>query len=454
MMDKFTLKEAEAALGKTATGDAVINEVCTDTRKITPGCLFICLKGERFDAHDFAAQAAELGAAALMVEHPVDVDIPCIIVENTGKAMLELSGWYRSRFSIPVVGLTGSVGKTTTKEFIALVLGAKYKTLKTQGNLNNEIGVPQMLFRIDGETEAAVIEMGMNHKGEIHRLTSAVKPTIALITNIGTSHIENLGSRQGILNAKLEILDSMEKGSTLLINSDNDMLATVNRDDFNIIRFAIDDKSADYTAVDIAESDNSTSFTVCFDGSKRQITVPTVGRHNVYNALAAFAVGREIGIDADKAAAALANYVPAGMRQRSVDVGNVHVIEDCYNASPDSMNAALTTLAGRKTGKKIAVLADMLELGDYSEKAHKSVGEIAAKHDIDIVLAYGEYAKFYVSAAKENGIKSAYHFETKEELADKLLELTDAGDNVLFKGSRGMRLEDIMNLVYKRWEKQ
>ena len=142
------------------------------------------------------------------------------------------------------------------------------------------------------------------------------------------------------------------------------------------------------------------------------------------------------------------------MRQRSVDVGNVHVIEDCYNASPDSINAALTTLAGRKTGKKIAVLADMLELGDYSEKAHKSVGEIAAKHDIDIVLAYGEYAKFYVSAAKENGIKSAYHFETKEELADKLLELTDAGDNVLFKGSRGMRLEDIMNLVYKRWEKQ
>lgn len=454
MMDKFTLKEAAAALGKTANGDAVISEICTDTRKITPGCLFICLKGERFDAHDFAPKAAELGAAALMVEHTVDVDLPCIIVENTGKAMLQLSGWYRTRFSIPVVGLTGSVGKTTTKEFIALVLGAKYKTLKTQGNLNNEIGVPQMLFKMDSETEAAVIEMGMNHRGEIHRLTSAVRPTIALITNIGTSHIENLGSREGILNAKLEILDSMEKGSKLLINSDNDMLATVKRDDFKIIKFAIDDKSADYTAKDIEEGDNSTSFTVCFGGEERQITVPTVGRHNVYNALAAFSVGREIGIDADDAAAALANYVPAGMRQRSVDVGKIHVIEDCYNASPDSMNAALTTLAGRKEGKKIAVLADMLELGDYSPKAHESVGKKAAELNIDMVLAYGDYAKLYVSAAKENGIKSAYHFETKEELAEKLFESASPGDNVLFKGSRGMRLEDIMNLVYKRWEKQ
>lgn len=454
MMDKFTLKEAAAALGKTANGDAVISEISTDTRKITPGSLFICLKGEKFDAHDFAPKAAELGAAALMVEHPVDVDLPCIIVENTGKAMLELSAWYRRKFSIPVVGLTGSVGKTTTKEFIALVLGAKYKTLKTQGNLNNEIGVPQMLFKMDSETEAAVIEMGMNHRGEIHRLTSAVRPTIALITNIGTSHIENLGSREGILNAKLEILDSMEKGSKLLINSDNDMLATVKRDDFKIIKFAIDDKSADYTAKDIEEGDNSTSFTVCFDGEERHITVPTVGRHNVYNALAAFSVGREIGIDADDAASALANYVPAGMRQRSVDVGKIHVIEDCYNASPDSMNAALTTLAGRKEGKKIAVLADMLELGDYSPKAHESVGKKAAELNIDMVLAYGDYAKLYVSAAKENGLKNAYHFETKEKLAEKLFESANPGDNVLFKGSRGMRLEDIMNLVYKRWEKQ
>lgn len=454
MMDKFTLKEAAAALGKTANGDAVISEISTDTRKITPGSLFICLKGERFDAHDFAPKAAELGAAALMVEHPVDVDLPCIVVENTGKAMLELSAWYRRKFSIPVVGLTGSVGKTTTKEFIALVLGAKYKTLKTQGNLNNEIGVPQMLFKMDSETEAAVIEMGMNHRGEIHRLTSAVRPTISLITNIGTSHIENLGSREGILNAKLEILDSMEKGSKLLINSDNDMLATVKRDDFKIIKFAIDDKSADYTAKDIEEGDKSTSFTVCFDGEERSITVPTVGRHNVYNALAAFSVGREIGIDADKAASALANYVPAGMRQRSVDVGKIHVIEDCYNASPDSMNAALTTLAGRKEGKKIAVLADMLELGDYSPKAHESVGKKAAELNIDMVLAYGDYAKLYVSAAKENGLKNAYHFETKEELAEKLFKSANPGDNVLFKGSRGMRLEDIMNLVYKRWEKQ
>ena len=195
-MKAFTLQEAAAALGlPQMQAQATLADVCTDTRKIQPGSLFVCLRGERFDGHSFASQAAKLGAAALLVDHPVDADVPQLVVTDTGKALLQLAGWYRRRFQLPVVGLTGSVGKTTTKEFIALVLGAKYNTLKTQGNLNNEIGVPQMLFRLEDSHTAAVIEMGMNHFGEISRLTRAVAPTVGLITNIGVSHIENLGSR-------------------------------------------------------------------------------------------------------------------------------------------------------------------------------------------------------------------------------------------------------------------
>ena len=291
-MKAFTLQEAAAALGlPQMQAQATLADVCTDTRKIQPGSLFVCLRGERFDGHSFASQAAQLGAAALLVDHPVDADVPQLVVTDTGKALLQLAGWYRRRFQLPVVGLTGSVGKTTTKEFIALVLGAKYNTLKTQGNLNNEIGVPQMLFRLEDSHTAAVIEMGMNHFGEISRLTRAVAPTVGLITNIGVSHIENLGSRAGILQAKLEILEGMAPDAPLIVNMDNDMLRTVKLGDRPLLTFAIDDQSADFTATDIAEQGSTTTFTVHHSAFTQPVTIPTVGIHNVYNALAAMAVG-------------------------------------------------------------------------------------------------------------------------------------------------------------------
>lgn len=453
-MERITLEQAAHATGGTAYGMAEINSISIDTRKVQPGDLFICIRGERFDGHAFAQQAADNGAIALMTDHLLDVSLPQVVVENTGKAMLELAHWYRRQFTLPVVGLTGSVGKTTTKEFVALVVSAKYKTLKTEGNLNNEIGVPQMLYRLDDSTQAAVIEMGMNHAGEIHRLSQAVAPTIGLITNIGVSHIENLGSREGILNAKLEILDGMQPGSPLVLNIDNDLLKTVKRQDYPLITFAVEDKSADFVAKDIVESDGKTTFTVQNAEFVQQVTIPTVGIHNVYNALAAFAVGALCQVDAKAAAAALADYVPAGMRQRNRMVGDVHVIEDCYNASPDSMQAALTTLRNVKSGKKIAVLADMLELGDYSKTAHEAVGRMAAENGIDDLLAYGSEAAAYVSAAQENGLQNAVHFDTKEELAERLYQIAEKGDTVLFKGSRGMKLEEVMNLIYKRWERE
>lgn len=471
-MRALKLSEIAAPLNGTYNKDAEFCGVCIDTRKITKNCLFVCIKGERFDAHQFAEEALEKGAAAVMVHENVDLSGAYIKVDDTSKALLALGGYYRSLFNIPVVALTGSVGKTTTKEFTSLVVSSKYKTIKTQGNLNNEIGLPQTLFQIDDDTEAAVVEMGMNHFGEIHRLVNATRPTLALITNIGVSHIENLGSREGILKAKLEILDGLSEGAPLIINGDNDMLSTVLHNDeicskYNVISFGIKNKF-NYNAENIKEENGSTFFDVVYTVSKQidetdgvkaefypcrqKITVPTVGIHNVYNALAAFAVGITLNIEPEKIATALSSYVPTGMRQRLNTVGGRICIEDCYNASPDSMRASLGTLGNMNANKKIAVLGDMLELGDYSKEAHLSVGKMAGENNIDCVLAFGNNAKYYVSAAKENGVKDAVLFDNKTKLSDYLASIAQDGDAVLFKGSRGMKLEDVMNTVYKRWE--
>ena len=472
-METLTLKEIANALGTQTKFDTQVNAVCIDTRKITKGCLFICIKGERFDAHQFANEALNLGAAAVMISKDIEVAGPYVKVDDTAKALLSLSGYYRSKFDIPVVALTGSVGKTTTKEFTHLVVNSQFNAIKTQGNLNNEIGLPQMLFQIDSSTEAAVIEMGMNHFGEIHRLVTATKPTIAMITNIGVSHIENLGSRQGILKSKLEILDGLKAGSPFIINSDNDMLKTILDNDeimqkYNVITFGIE-SDAQFKAANIKEENGSTSFDVKYTVSKiidetdgptvqfslysQHISIPTIGIHNVYNALAAFTVGITLGIDSKKAAAALANYVPAGMRQKSVNVGGITSIEDCYNASPDSMNAAIKTLANVNANKRIAVLGDMLELGDFSKKAHEDVGKMVADNKIDYLLAYGNDAKYIVDGAKQNGMVNAFYFDNKNELSNRLFELAHKGDAVIFKASRGMKLEDVINNVYDRWEK-
>lgn len=451
-MEKLKLSEIAPYLGATYNKDAEFDSVCIDTRKITKGCLFICIKGERFDAHQFADEALSLGAAAVMIHSDIEPNGAYIKVDDTSKAMLSLSGYYRSKFDIPVIGLTGSVGKTTTKEFTHLVVSAKYNAIKTLGNLNNEIGVPQMLFQIDNSTEAAVIEMGMNHFGEISRLVNEVKPTIGLITNIGVSHIENLGSREGILKAKLELCEGLAEGAPLILNGDNDMLQTVKDEHHKVVFYGIE--NGEFKADNIVETENSTSFDVAYYGKKQHITIPTIGIHNVYNALAAFAVGYFLNVEPQAAADALGTYVPAGMRQKVVDVDGITSIEDCYNASPDSMRAALKTLSNIKGNKKIAVLGDMLELGDYAKTAHTEVGKAVAENKIDYLLAYGNDAKFYVDGAKQDGVENAFLFDDKEKLSEMLLKIATKGDAILFKGSRGMKLEDVINTVYKGWRKQ
>ena len=428
-----------------------INVISTDSRVVDENTLFVALKGERFDANDFVEDVLEKGAKAVVCSRYNGESDRVLLVEDTGKALLQIAKGYRLKFKFPFVALTGSVGKTTTKGMVHAVLSQKYNTLKTQGNLNNEIGVPKTLFGLENSHEAAVIEMGMNHFGEISRLTEVVMPDIGIITNVGTAHIENLGSRQGILKAKCEITEGMKKGSPLIINADNDMLSTIITDDFEVIRFGIDSENLYMKAEDVEFLPDGSEFTAVCENDRVKAFVPAVGIHNVYNALCAMCVGKKMGFTLAEAAGALKNFAPEGMRQNVREVKGYTFIEDCYNANPDSMKASLVTLNTIKKTRGIAVLGDMLELGDYSDTAHYEVGKIAAQEKTNIVLTFGELSRLIKKGAEENGAE-AYSFNNKSELTSFLKSILKENDTVLFKGSRSMKMEEIFHELYKEWE--
>lgn len=445
-MIPLNLKEISAVLNAPCTSDAQVLSICTDSRKITKGCLFIALVGERFDGHDFVNQALESGAVAAVCSKPIETNGTVLLVENTGKALLDIAAYYRSLFSIPFVGITGSVGKTTTKEMVYAVLSEKYNTLKNEGNLNNEIGLPSTVFRLDSDYEAAILEMGMSAFGEISRLSHVAQPNIGIITKIGVSHIEHLGSREGILKAKLEILDGLKPGAPLVVNGDDDLLSTVSLSDRRVITFGIENENCDYRAVDVEQSGYSTSFTVLFDGKEQRVTIPTVGTHNVYNALSAFAAGVYLGVKPEAAANGLSKYVTSGMRQNVKEFNGITVIEDCYNASPDSVRAAAEVLCGMKADKKCLCFGDMLELGELSEKAHRDVGALVASKQIDCFYTYGKMAAVSAQTAVAQGAKCVKAFDDKQALANELKNMLSSGDAVLFKASRGMKLEEVIQI--------
>ena len=452
-MEKLTLKTiAQWTDGELCGDNLSISDISLDSRQISPETLFIAVKGERFDAHDFINEVEMNGAKAVMCHKKVECGIPVIYVEDTKKALLDLAREYRKSINgLKVIGLTGSVGKTTTKEMTYAVVSKKYNAIKTEGNLNNEIGLPKTLFRLSAENQAAVIEMGMSNLGEISALTTTSLPDIGIITNVGVSHIENLGSRDKILQAKLEILDGMKKGSPLIINADNDKLITVKNDEYKIIYFGIENEKADVRAKDVKEDGNSTVFTVVFEGAEQEVKLPTVGIHNVYDALSAFAVGLELEIAPQIIAEALSEYEPTGMRQRIKEIDGIKVIEDCYNASPDSQRAALNALKTIKSERKIAVLGDMLELGSYSKQAHCDIGKYVAEKQIDMLFTFGEEAKNITETAQKFGVE-AFAFTDKTVLFNALKGELKKGDAVLFKASRGMKLEEVIDELYKEWK--
>ncbi len=450
-MEPLRFAEISDALGCASVGTSgEVTGVSIDNRKVSKGDLFFCIKGDRFDGHDFASTAVGAGAAAVVASKPLDVSVPVFLVDDTRTALLDLAQYYRSSLPVMVVGVTGSVGKTSTKEMIYTVLSHCEKTLKTEGNLNNEIGLPRTLFRLDASDSAAVIEMGMSHFGEISRLTKTAQPNIGVITNIGVSHMENLGSQQGIRKAKLEILDGMAPDAPLITNGDDPLLRTLKDElDRKVVLYGIENKNADIVANDISCDGISTRFTVNYGGGTETVTIPTVGEHHVLNALAAFAVGLERGHSPAQIAAALPNYRPAGMRQKLTEFRGGVVIEDCYNASPDSMRASLSVLRQLPyTGRRIAVLGDMLELGETSPKLHGDVGKLAAEY-ADILFCYGEMAKYIAESAKEAGMKEVTTESDPQKLAEMLIDTIRPQDVTLFKASRGMHLEDVMERVYQ-----
>ncbi|MBQ5321778.1 MAG: UDP-N-acetylmuramoyl-tripeptide--D-alanyl-D-alanine ligase [Oscillospiraceae bacterium] len=442
-MKSLNFKDVAKALNCSYEGeDFPITGVSTDTRTIEKGNLFIPIIGERMDGHDYIDKAIENGAAAVLASKEIKEEIPTIYVENTLDALINLSAYYRSLFSPKVVGVTGSVGKTSTKEMIYAALSESLNTIKTIGNRNNEIGLPHTLFTITPETEAAVIEMGMVNRGEIDVLTRAVCPDVAVITNIGVSHIENLKTRENILLAKLEIENGLVADGVMVLCADNDLLHSVKgKLKHKTIYYGIRQK-ADIYADEIEYGDNETSF-IIHDGDKSYpAKIPTVGEHNVLNALAAFAVCKSFGLNPEASVRGLKNFESSGSRQKIYKHNGVTIIEDCYNASPDSMKAALWVLKNIKAERKIAVLGDMLELGEISEESHRAVGKTAAEN-ADIVFTFGPLSKITAKSAEEQKVPS-FHFEDKKALVSLLLETIKKGDAILFKGSRGMKLEEVI----------
>ena len=446
---------AQAVHGKLLTKNpdqTTILEITTDSRKMLTSGLFIPLKGERFDGHDFISQVYDKGAIATLTMHQAVVDerLVTIWVEDTQKALLDLARFYRSQFKLPVIGVTGSVGKTSTKEMIAATLSGKWQVHKTQGNFNNEIGLPLTLFELNEAHQVAVIEMGMNHFGEIHNLSMTAKPDVAVITNVGTSHIENLGSRKGILKAKLEILDGLNANGLLVINGDNDLLSTLKEVGVSKVTYGLNDKN-DYWAKNITQEGMYTMAEVITPHHHYKIKIKALGEHMVYNTLAAIAVAEYYKLSEAEILKGLLSYEPTKMRMQISELENeLTIMDDTYNASPDSMKAALKVLKDYASkGRKVAVLGDMFEMGDFAPKLHKEVGEFASMIGIDLLVAVGNLAKYIELGYEEAGSHQVYYFETKEAFIKEMKGILQKEDCILFKASRGMHFETLVEEVGK-----
>ena len=457
-MEPMTIQEIAAAVdGKwlNPRDDApAVTAVCTDSRKLTPGCLFLPWVGEKFDGHDFIGQALDAGAAgclcARVPETPRD-DKFYIQVADTRLALRALASAYRDKFDIPVVQVTGSVGKTTTKEMIAAVLGAKYRVLKTPENFNNDIGTPLTLLGLRPEHQAAVIETGMNHFGEIEYLGAMVRPDVAVISNIGDAHIEFLGSRQGILQAKCEIFTHLKEGGLAVLNGDDSLLDTVNIP-FRTVRCG---QSGHCQARITEVADHGVEGITCTVETTKDVyhlSIPAPGVYMAYSASIAVAVGEELGLSHDEIVRGAAAYEPAGSRMRVVRLPEGRIIlDDCYNANPQSVTAALEVLAKTECDHRVAVLGDMGELGGLTEQAHYNMGALAAMLGIDFVVAIGEKAAKIADGTAQSG-GEVLHFATKEEALGTLRRQLEPNTAMLVKASHAMHFGALVEALQREYD--
>ena len=450
-MPDFSLSEIVKATGGhwTGSGGKYFRGISTDTRTVQPENLFIALVGEQFDGHEFVAQAAAKGAAGIIVSRPVTVPdgVAVIEVQDTLAALQAVARFHRSRYHIPIIAVTGSNGKTTTKDMLAAVLSSRFRVLKTEANFNNEIGLPLTLLKLDSGHEAAVVEMGMRACGQIRELAEIALPTVGVVTNVGETHMEILGSIENIAAAKAELVEAMGPDDVVVLNADDPQVrAMQNKTQGRVVLYGLG-TAAVVRAEHIVTGKNGdliTTFDCIGPRGFFPVTLHTVGSHNVYNALAAIAVGWELGLQPEELAAGIGRFVPGAMRLEIRNYGEYTVINDVYNASPLSMAAALDTLAAIGKGRKIAVLGDMLELGDTAAVAHRRIGQLAAEHGLDIVLTVGPLAEYIAVAAAEYGVKIVHAFTSHQQAIEKLQCLLQPGDYILLKGSRGMKMETML----------
>lgn len=436
--------------GDSEKKDMEVTGIAIDSRKVKKGGLFIPIKGERVDGHSFIPAVMEAGALACLSEKKLEEppEGPYILVESTPAAMKKIAAFYRQSLGIKVVGITGSVGKTSTKEMIASVLKEKFKVHKTAGNFNNEIGLPLTIFDITEEHEVAVLEMGISDFGEMHRLAEIANPDICVITNIGLCHLENLGSRDGILKAKTEVFDHLRGEGIVILNGDDDKLSTIESVNGKKPVFYGKDKGDAFASEITSLGMEGIRMVLHLQKESREVTIPIAGEHNVYNALAAACVGNACGMDIDAICRGIAAVETISGRSHLIQKNGVTVIDDCYNANPVSMQSSIDVLS-QAQGRKIAVLGDMGELGESEKALHAEVGRYAAEKQIDKLYCAGELSKEMAKAAENvpESCTEVHYFSTKEELLEALEKDIKKGDTLLVKASHFMQFPKIVEAL-------
>jgi len=447
----LTIQEITQAIGGTLLHNVEtppITAIATDTRQnarygaVTPGCMFVPIVGPAFDGHDYINAAAALGAVCALTEREIHSDIPLILVDSIRNALMQLASYYRHKMGVKVAAVTGSAGKTTVKDMMYHILSRKYKTKKTLGNLNNDIGLPLSIFQLEEGDEMLVLEMGMNHALEIHDLSLVGAPDVAVITHIGDAHIENFENREGILHAKLEIVDGLNPNGTVVLNGDDPLLTgsiAAEKVKTFTVKFPSSQNILQAETIGLQQ-------TVChfnWQGHDMHLTVPLPGRHNVMNALLAAAVGIEFGVSPTEIAKGFDDFVPPGGRLTVENVNGMTIINDAYNANPASMQEAIKILCGQNT-RKVAILGDMNELGHVSVERHKEIGAFTGKAGIELLVAVGPQA---VHLYEASGVQNKHYFATVGEFLPHLPGLVQTGDTVLIKASRGMAFEQVVQAL-------
>lgn len=449
-MKDFTVREIANACGGSFFGDtALLDEkvsiIATDSRKIKESSVFAAIVGERVDGHSFIPQCVEMGAICSIVQKTPSDGSAHILVEDTPAALIKIAEAYRNKFDIPFVGISGSVGKTSTKELIWAVLSTHFETHKTQGNFNNALGVPLTLFALEEEHTAAVIEMGISGFGEMSVLANMAKPDVAVLTNVGKCHLENLGDLDGVLKAKTEMLDFLRSEGTVVLNGDDAKLRSAKiPDGAQVIYYGLGAENDVYATNITSDNESTTTFTVNTKEGSFEAKINALGEHMVSNALAAVAVAKKLGLCEEEIVKGLDSYRTIGGRANMIKTKSLSIIDDCYNANPESMRASLKTLSGFE-GRRVALLGDMKELGTKERELHKEIGELAAELNLDLIITVGDLALEMYKAAREH--IDAEWFATVEEAELYMHEMLTIGDTVLVKASHSMNFDKLVELL-------